>query len=100
MLTGMANPFSSIETALNAAAVGAMGNATLIWGAVGVPVVFDAVYADPAGLSNTRPQARSLASLVTGMAPGAAVSLNGVSYTIQSIEPDGTGLVALTLRRV
>ena len=99
MLGGMANPFESIETSLNAVAVGALGNATMTWGSVGVAVVFDAAYLDTAGMANSRPQARCLASDVAAMSPGASVSLHSVAYTVQAIEPDGLGMATLILRR-
>ena len=66
MLGGMANPFDSIETSLNAVAVGALGNATMTWGSASVAVVFDAAYYDAAGMANSRPQARCLESAVAG----------------------------------
>ena len=99
MLGGMANPFDSIETSLNAVAVGALGNATMTWGSVSVAVVFDAAYLDTAGMANSRPQARCLASDVAAMSPGASVSLHSVAYTVQAIEPDGLGMATLILRR-
>lgn len=99
MLGGMANPFESIETSLNVVAVGALGNATMTWGSVSVAVVFDAAYLDTAGMANSRPQARCLASDVAAMSPGASVSIHAVAYTVQAIEPDGLGMATLILRR-
>jgi len=95
----MANPFESIETNLNAAAVGALGNATMTWGSASVAVVFDAAYYDAAGMANSRPQARCLESTVAAMSPGASVSIRAVTYTVQAIEPDGMGMATLILRR-
>ena len=99
MLGGMANPFDSIETSLNAVAVGALGNATMTWGSASVAVVFDAAYYDAAGMANSRPQARCLESAVAAMSPGASVSIESVAYTVQAIEPDGLGMATLILRR-
>lgn len=99
MLQGMANPFSSIETSINAATLGALCNATMTWGAAAVPVVFDAVYADPSGMVNSRPQARCLSSLVSAMSVDASVTINAVAYTVKAIEPDGAGQTTLVLRR-
>lgn len=99
MLGGMANPFDSIETSLNAVAVGALGNATLTWGSASVAVVFDATYLDTAGMANSRPQARCLAADVAAMSPGASVSIESIAYTVQAIEPDGLGMATLILRR-
>ena len=99
MLGGMANPFDSIETSLNAVAVGALGNAAMTWGSASVAVVFDAAYLDTAGMANSRPQARCLESAVAAMSPGASVSIRAVTYSVQAIEPDGMGMATLILRR-
>ena len=92
--------FSSIESSINAATLGVISNASMTWGAVAIPVVFDATYADPLGMAVNQPRARCASSLHAGMALGAAVSINAISYTVQAIEPDGTGITNLQLRRV
>lgn len=92
--------FSAIEASINAACLGAIGNASMIWGATSVPVVFDAAFADPLGMSNSQPRATCASSLIAAMTVGASVSINSVNYTVQTIEPDGTGISTLQLRRV
>lgn len=91
--------FSAIETSINSACMGLISNASMIWGASTIPVVFDAAYADPLQMAGNRPQAVCLSSLVSALTVGASVAINAVSYTVQAIEPDGTGISTLILRR-
>lgn len=95
----MSNPFASIDTTLSSVALAAVNNADLVWGSQRLACLFDAAYQDPSGLVNSRPQARVVSELVETMTAGAAVTLRGVAYTVQAIEPDGAGLSTLVLRR-
>ena len=76
-----------------------ISNASMIWGALTIPVVFDAAYADPLGMAGNQPGATCLSSLVSAMTIGAAVTINSTSYTVQAMEPDGSGITTLILRR-
>ena len=91
--------FSAIEATINAACMGAIGNASMTWGATSVPVVFDAAYTDPLGMAGSLPRATCASSLIAAMSVGAAVTINATAYTVTGIEPDGTGITTLQLRR-
>lgn len=93
----MSNPFAAVQTALNAATVAAIGNATLTWGAYSAGGVFDAAYQDTLGLGNAAPQFRALSSALPGIAAGQAVSVGVTAYTVREVRPDGTGLLTLIL---
>lgn len=91
--------FAYLEASLNAAAVGQLGNATLRWAGGGTAaVVFDARYVDALGMATNQPRLRALSTDVADLAIGAAVTVDGVAYTLQAVEDDGTGLVTLILR--
>lgn len=77
----------------------AISNASMVWGVLTIPVVFNAAYADPLGMAGNQPRATCLSSLIAAMTVGAAVSINAVNYTVTGIEPDGTGITTLILRR-
>lgn len=68
-------------------------------GGVSVVGIFDAAYADPLGIVSSQPILTVVAADVAHAAQGAAVSINATSYTIAAIEPDGSGLSRLALRR-
>lgn len=97
----MSNPFAAIETALAAVPLAAVSNANLVWVAVTIAGVFDNVYADTLGMSNSAPNFVCGSASVAAMAQGAAVSVvkNGATtaYTVREIQPDGNGLTRLVL---
>lgn len=97
----MPTPFASIETAINAAAVSALANATLTWG---VASSADGVFRNPAAAQlgdlvlGSEPTFTALTSAVGGIAYGTAVTCNATSYTVVRSEPDGAGMTRLTLQ--
>ena len=91
--------FASIESSINAATLGALGNASMIWSTATIPVIFDANYADPLGMAGNQPRATCASSLITALTVSTAVSINSVNYTVSGIEPDGAGITTLVLRR-
>ncbi len=93
----MVNPFAAIETSVNTAALAALANATLTWGAYSADGVLDSAYADPLGLVSKSTRFTALASALPAIAQGASVTVGGVAYTVRNVEPDNTGLVALVL---
>ena len=95
----MANPFSSIETSINAGVIGALGNATLTWGAYSAGGVWSHGYADSLGMVNAEKTFTALSADLPAIAQGASVTLASVAYTVQAIEPDGTGMIRLSLRK-
>ena len=93
----MSNPFASIETSLNAAALSALGNATAQIAGCAVGGMFDAFYADPLGISNSAPTFRALASELDDVAAGDTLSIGADNYTVREVQPDGRGMIALVL---
>lgn len=68
-------------------------------GGVACRGIFDAAWADTLGMGNTRPQLLVATADLPALAVGAAVTVPAGAYTVQSIEPDGTGMATLILRR-
>jgi hypothetical protein len=93
----MSNPFASIETSINAAALSALGNATALVSGVAVGGMFDALYASPLGMSNSAPTFTALASDLDAVVSGDSIVISGTTYTVREIQPDGRGMIALVL---
>lgn len=97
----MSNPFAAIETTLAAVPLAAVSNADLVWEGVTLAGVFDNVYADTLGMSNSAPNFVCGSVAVEDMLTGDAVSVvkNSVTtaYTVREIQPDGRGLTRLVL---
>jgi hypothetical protein len=68
-------------------------------GGVSVRGIFDATYADPLGMAGNQPVLTVASEDLPSVAVGQAVVLNATAYTVQAIEPDGTGITTLILRR-
>ncbi len=68
-------------------------------GGVAVRAIFDAAYADPLGMAGNQPVLTVAADDLPAVAVGQAVTVNAVNYTVTGIEPDGTGITTLILRR-
>ncbi len=68
-------------------------------GGVSVTAIFDAAYADPLNMGGNTPQLTVATSDLPAVAVGQAVTVNATSYTVVGIEPDGTGVSTLMLRR-
>lgn len=66
---------------------------------VSVQAIFDAAYADPLGMAGNTPQLTVATADLPAVAVGQAVTVNSTSYTVVGIEPDGTGITTLQLRR-
>lgn len=61
--------------------------------------IFDAAYADPLGMAGNQPILTVASADVSAVAVGAALTINAVGYTVTEIQPDGTGMTTLMLRR-
>lgn len=88
---------------LNAAAAGRLSNAAaVIDGAAAVRIVFDNGFGASfdAALGVRHPRAGLPESAVSAVVPGTStlVLVGGSIYTIESVEPDGTGWAELQLR--
>src|SRR5690606_22810520 len=97
----MSGAFAALESRVNRAVMHRLSNAMAIIGGSAVPVVFDRLYTealdgDAAGYT---PTVMGRDADLAGATYGAAMVVQGVSYTVTSVEPDGTGLTRLQLRR-
>jgi hypothetical protein len=68
-------------------------------GGVTVEALWDAAYTDPLGMAGNQPQLIVASEDLPSVAVGQAVTVNAVNYTVTGIEPDGTGITTLILRR-
>ena len=60
--------------------------------------IFDNGFADPLGIEGGAPRFTCVAADVAGVAHGDALAVDGTTYRVVGVEPDGTGLVALKLQ--
>jgi hypothetical protein len=68
-------------------------------GGVAVRGIFDAAYADPLGMAGNQPVLTVATEDLPAVAVGQAVTVNATAYTVTTVEPDGTGITTLQLRR-
>lgn len=97
----MPTHFAAIETAINAAAISALANATLTWGASSSA---DGIFRNPSStqlgdlVMGSEPTFTGLTSVIGSIAYGTAVTCNSTSYTVVRSEPDGAGMTRLSLQ--
>ena len=73
-----------------------------LWnGATSVPVIFDSEYIEALRgvVEGSGPVALCAAADVPGIAHGDTQVIDGVTYKVRGVEPDGTGLVLLRLEQ-
>lgn len=68
-------------------------------GATSVNVIYDHEYTEQFGAAGTNPFITANAADFASAAKGQAIVLDSTSYTIKTIERDGTGLVRLELTK-
>lgn len=68
-------------------------------GGADVRVIFEQPYADPFGpvVDSTQPQCWAPSASVQHAHQGTPVLVGGSAYTVERIEPDGTGISRITL---
>lgn len=96
----MAAPFAAIETATASGVIAALANATATIGAVSnIEVIFDDGYrpALDGVVEASAPQLTCDDADIAHVALGMAVTVNAASYSVISIQPDGTGMTVLIL---
>ena len=89
MAENMAEFFNSDEFAVSA----------LYNGSVSVNVIFDYAYVDQYGTASNNPLITANAADFSAATIGQSLVVNGINYKIQSLEPDGTGIVRIELTR-
>jgi hypothetical protein len=85
----------------NPAEFGKVATATTKFGEViTLPVIFDNAYADALGglVEATGPSALVQTCYTADLAHGSVLEINGCSWQIVEIQPDGTGISRLRLR--
>lgn len=97
----MPAPFAAIQSRINAVALASFANATAVIGGVAIDVIFRNSYGEALGfIGGGNPQIACASTDVSSIARGAAVSVDGVSYLVAEIDPDGTGITVLKLEAV
>lgn len=92
--------FASIEARINNAVLAHLANVTATVGGVSVSAIFDNGYNAVMGIDGSTPVITAKSSDVSSAVRGTAVVVDGVSYTVQGIEPDGLGITRLILELV
>lgn len=96
----MTSPFAAIETSINQRAIGMLANADADFGGgLVVSGIFDSEPIINYEVQSNSPQFQCLASTVTSILKGAAVTINAVAYTVKAKEPDGAGFMRLELTK-
>lgn len=96
----MSAPFAALQTRVNDAVARHLADATADFGGgLVVDGLFDAPHAAVFGglVSGTRPGFSAPAAELTGILPGAAVTIGGVAYAVAERQPDGAGWLRLDL---
>lgn len=82
------------------------GDLALMFGEFGVSVdvagvqhvgLIDDAYAEQIGIGGSQPVL--IVQTAAGIAHGAALTVQGVDYTVRAVQPDGAGLTRLLLER-
>lgn len=64
-----------------------------------ITVIFDNGFAEQLGISTTNPTATAIAAQMPNVARGQTLTINSVNYRIDDLQPDGTGLLILQLKK-
>lgn len=71
-----------------------------LWkGTTSVNVIYDHEYTEQFGAAGSNPIVIGDINSLPGVARGDSLNIDSVSYTIETIEPDGTGLIRFRLLR-
>lgn len=64
-----------------------------------ISVIFDDGFADALGISSSNPTATAIAAHMPNVAHGDTLLIKGVNYRIEDVQPDGTGVLTLPLKK-
>lgn len=94
-------PFAALEQRVNRAAIGRLANATATVAGVSVPVILDLTYDAPfdGQIDSGSPVCQGLESALGSLQRGSSITIDTQSYTVERVEPDGSGWVRLMLAR-
>lgn len=96
----MSAPFAAAEARVNRAVMARLSNAmATLPGGEQVAVIFEAPFSAPFGqvVESTQPLVLAQGHLVAGLVQGSEVQIGGVTYTVERVEPDGTGTSRVTV---
>lgn len=92
--------FAEIEARINLATIAKLANADADFGAgLVVAGIFNALPIVSYDVQSTNPRFECLAAAIPLVATGTPVTIRTVAYTVQNLEPNGAGMVALDLTR-
>lgn len=94
--------FAALEARVNAAVLSRLSNAVASVGGEDVPVIFERPYAGPfeGAVDASAPTCTGPSSAFGVLERDDPIVIDGVAYEIETAEPDGAGMVNLTLRTV
>lgn len=97
----MTNPAAAIEAATALSAVAAFANCTATLNAVATDGIFDngSDGALSGMLLGTNPTFTCSSTSASSASRGQTLVVNGVSYTVREVKPDGTGITLLELEK-
>lgn len=93
-------PFAALQQRVNSAVLARLANAQAIVGAQEpVPVIFDQPYAAPfdAQVDATEPECLGRSQDLASLARGGSIVVDGRTFQVLRVEPDGTGLTRVVL---
>lgn len=67
-------------------------------GAATFPVIFDRAHMEALGVNGTQPMCMGKTSDLAAAVRGAAITVNGTSFTVLDNRPDGTGMTVVFLQ--
>ncbi len=93
--------FDLLEQRVNRAVVNRLSNAMVTIGVASVPVVFDRLYVDAldGDVAGYLPVITGNDADLAGVVYGTSITVRGDAYTVTALEPDGTGMTRLRLRK-
>lgn len=100
----MPAPFATLEARVNSAVFKHLANAEGVLDGVPVSGIFDNAYAlsnvGVVGMESAGPAFTMATASVPAAVRGKVLVVDGLSYSVQGHEPDGTGVSVLLLERV
>lgn len=64
-----------------------------------ITVIFENGFSEQLGISTTNPTATAIAAQMPNVGRGKTLTINSVNYRIDDLQPDGTGLLILQLKK-
>lgn len=92
--------FADIEARINLATIAKLANADADFGAgLVVAGIFNALPVVSFDVQSTNPRFECLEADISTVAVNTPVTIRGVAYSVQNIEPNGAGMAVLDLTR-